>query len=124
MKLGIIKTIQREELSKYGELPSWINSFLQTLNQFINGVGSALKGNLTFEDNFLCKVKTLTFSHGVEQEINPDTRLKVVGVLPTYCSGLVIDKFGWTQKSDGPIGVTFYFNSGTSAKCTVIILLG
>lgn len=124
MKLGILKTIQREELSKFGELPGWLDPFLQTLNQFIGGAGNALKQGLSFEDNFLCKVKQLTFTHGVEQKINPDSRLRVVGVLPTMASGLIIDKFGWSQKSDGTIGVTFYFNSGTSAVCTVIILLG
>lgn len=124
MKLGVIKTIVREELSKFGELPGWINPFLQTLNQFINAAGKALAGNLSFEDNFLCKVKTLDFTSGTEQPINPDTKLRVIGVIPTACSGLVIDKFGWVLKSDGTIGVTFNFASGTTAKCTVIILLG
>lgn len=124
MKLGILKTIQREDLSRYGELPDWINAFLQALNQFMTSVGGALKGNLTFQDNFLCKVRTLTFSHGVEQKINPESKLKVTGVFPVYASGNVVDKFGWAYKTDGTIGVTFYFNSSTDAECTVIILLG
>ena len=124
MKLGILKVIQKEELTKFGELPKWIDAFLQPLNQFIGQAGQALKGNLTFQDNFLCKQKSLTFTHGVEQEINPDTKNRVIGVLPISAGGLTIDQFGWTSKSNGNIGVTFHFNTGTDAVCTVIILLG
>jgi hypothetical protein len=124
MRIGTIKTIIKEELSKFGELPAWLNPFLQTLNQFIGSVGLALKGNLTFEDNFSCVKKQMTFSHGIEQEINPNSKLRVTGVLVLNTQGVVVDKFGWSQKDNGSIGVTFYFNSGTEAICTVLILLG
>lgn len=124
MKLGIIKTIQREELSKFGELPKWVDPFLQVLNQFLGNVGLALKGNLTFADNFLCKEKKLTFTHDVEQEINPDTKSRVVGCFPIYAGEKMVVGFKWTYKSNGNIGVTFQFDGATEAVCTVIILLG
>jgi hypothetical protein len=124
MKLGVLKTIQREELSKYEALPKWMEPFLQVLNQFIGAVGLALKGNLTFEDNFLCKIKKLTFTHDVEQEINPESKIKVVGVLPQYAGGLMVIGFQWTYKTNGNIGVKFQFAGGTEAVCSVIILLG
>jgi len=124
MKLNILKTIQKEELSKYGELPEWINPFLQGLNQFISSVGQAIRGKLTFEENFQCVTKNMAFSHGVATKVTTGSTLKVIGVIPTYAGGLIIDKFGWVYNSDGTIGVTFYFVTGTSATCKIIILLG
>jgi len=124
MKLGVLKTIQREELSKFEALPKWVDPFLQVLNQFIGAVGLALKGNLTFADNFLCKEKKLSFTHDVEQEVNPETKLKVTGVLPIYAGGLMVTGFQWVYKTNGNIGVKFQFTGGTEATCTVIILLG
>lgn len=124
MKLGIIKTIVREELAKFGQLPGWLDPLLQTLNTFINSVGTALKGNLTFADNFLCKTKQIKLTSGIEQEINPDTKLRVTGVACFNANGLVVDKFGWRALSNGNIGVTIYLNSGTEATCDLIIFLG
>lgn len=125
MKIGVIKTIIREELSKIDSLPKWLDPFLQTLNQFISQVGLALKGNLTFKDNFLVRVKTITLTHGVAQEINPDptSKLKVGDVACFNAGGLVIDKFGWSQLSNGNISVTIYFASGTSSACRLYIFL-
>jgi len=125
MKLGIIKTIVREELSKYEKLPLWMDSFLQTLNQFIQSSGTALNGGLDFENNFRCKKKTISLTSGVEQEINPQSpKLKVTGVLCMNANGLIIDKFGWRVLSSGNIGVTIYFASGTTSACDLIIFLG
>lgn len=126
MKLGIIKIIGKEALSKYEKLPGWIDPFLQILNQFIQNVGSALNGNLDFENNFRCKVKTITLSHGVEQEVNPSpstARLRVSGVACFHANGLIIDKFGWRFLDNGNIGVTIYFASGTSSECKLHIFL-
>ena len=124
MRIGALKTIVREELAKYGELPKWIEPFLQTINQFIGPVGQALKGNLTFEDNFLCVVKQLTFTSGSEQAINPASNLRVSGVFWIDTNGVAVDKFNWSRKSDGTIGVTFTFDGASEAICKVIILLG
>lgn len=122
MKLQGIKTVVKEELSRFEKLPAWIDPLLQTLNTFISNVVIALRGNLTFEDNFLCKVKKITLSHGVQGEINPDSRLKVIGVLILSSEGQIIDKSGWRQLSNGNVGVTVYFDSATSALCELVIL--
>lgn len=124
MKLGVIKTIVKEELSKFEELPKWMDPFLQTLNTFISNVATSLKGNLTFEDNFLCKKRTLKVSHGVEAQINPDSRLKVTGVACFNTNGATLDKFSWRVLSSGNVGVTFYFDPSTDATCDIIIFLG
>ena len=76
MKLSQIKTVSKDSLSKAGELPKWIDALLQPLNQFIENVGQALQGQLTFKDNFLCKVTSERLAHGAETEVNPYTSAK------------------------------------------------
>jgi hypothetical protein len=127
MKLGVINRITRESLGN-ADLPKWMDPFLTSLNQFIEQVGKALLGNLTFEDNFLCKVVVQEFTNGVAAEVNPkrsttDT-LRAIGVIPIYAAGETIDKFGWSRKDNGNIEVVCNFGTGPTAKCTMIILLG
>lgn len=128
MKLDVIKTIRIDDLKNAGgEIPPWMEPFLYQLNSFIESVGRAVQGNLSFADNMLCKLKTYTFTHAVELEINPDSRVRVLGVVPIDTSGLTITKFGWTRKTNGNIGVTFSFDGGTAqttSSCTILILLG
>jgi hypothetical protein len=131
MKLGTIKRISRDDLAKSGgDLPKWIDAFLDPLNQAIEKFTIALSNGLTFTDNLLAKKVRLTFTHGVEQVINPfplgSRNLTVVGVLPLSYGNEAIDKFKWVTRTDGSIGVTFQFDGGTSATqalCTIIILL-
>jgi hypothetical protein len=125
MKLGIIKNIIREELARFEKLPTWMDSFLQTINQFISNVGTALNGNLDFESNFRCTVKVISLTHGVEQEINPQNpKLRVIGVACFNANGKIIDKFGWRQLTNGNIGVTIYFDSSATSDCNIIMFLG
>ena len=141
MKLGLLKTIAKSELAKGGgEIPKWVDAFLGPLNSFIERVGIALQGRLTFEDNFLCKVTALEFTHATELLVNPSIdgggALRVTGVLPLSAGGLAIDKFKWTQKDTGSVGITLSFENGvdpasatptvpaTKATCRILILLG
>lgn len=125
MKLGIIKNIVREELARFEKLPSWMDSFLQTMNQFISNVGTALNGNLDFANNFRCTVKVISLTHGVEQEINPQNpKLRVVGVACFNANSKIIDKFGWRQLTNGNIGVTIYFDTSATSDCEIIMFLG
>lgn len=127
MKLAIIKTIGKESLAKTGEkLPQWLDLLLIPLNQFIQNVGSALKGNLDFENNFRCVTKSVKLTHGVQMEINPNptsVRLRVSGVACFNAGGLIIESFGWKFLDSGNIGVTINFASGTEAECKLIIFL-
>lgn len=132
MKLGTIKRISKDDLARTGdELPKWLDAFLDPLNQAIEKFALALSNGVTFDDNFLCKRTKLTFTHGVEQLINPfptgSRNLSVIGVFPISSGNEAIDKFKWVSKTDGSIGVTFQFDGGTSATqaiCSIIILLG
>lgn len=127
MKLGLLKRISKEQLQKMGEVPKWIDALLEPINEFIEKVGSAVQGKLTFRDNFLGKVVEIEITSNTEIEINPfnvgQSTLRVTGVLVLSSGSLLVRDFGWTQKSNGNVGVTVVFASGTSAKCRLQILL-
>jgi len=127
MKFGTLKRISKEAMSRAGDVPKWVDALLEPLNDFIENVGLALQGRLTFDENFLCKIVTREFSDGVEIEINPSLEnqknLRAYGVIPLSMDGLSFDKFGWVQKPNGNIGVTFDLDGGSSATCTILILL-
>jgi hypothetical protein len=124
MKLGTIKTIAKEDLSKAEKLPAWMDPFLQSLNNFISNVTLALNGRLTFNDNFLATEKQINIIHSVETEINPDSKNKVKGVVCMSSGGLGIDVFKWRQLSNGNVGVTIGYDGGistTNAICVITI---
>lgn len=131
MKLAL-KRLLKEELARSKEqIPKYMDAVLRVLNSTIEQVGIALSNRLTFEDNFNCTVVTREFTHATELEINPTAgkqgNLRVTGVLLLSGGDLIIDTFGWAQKSNGNIGVTVSFDGGTSsttADCKVLILLG
>ena len=123
MKLGLVKRISREDLGP--DLPEYVPKLLETLNQFISQVGTALQNKLTFEDNFSSNVLDKKLTSGVELEMNPQSgRLRVRGVLVLYSEGAVIDKFGWVYRSNGNIGVTATFVGSGEKLTRLLILLG
>jgi hypothetical protein len=130
MKLGVLRRILKDDLAKSGEIPSWMDSLLQPLNEFIEKVGLALQGRLTFADNFLCKVITQSFSSGASYSLSTAlaagaSSFKVVGVLLLDGGGGTVDKFKWARNSDGKsVQVTITFSDVPSATCSVVILLG
>lgn len=129
MKLGVIKRILKDDLARSGDLPGWLDQFLQPLNDFIEKVGLALQNRLTLSDNFSCKFVTQTFTSGVELQINPQRNLtgaqvKPSGVLLLDPNGATVDSFGWSRKQNGNIGVTINFVGATSSQVTIVILLG
>lgn len=124
MKIGIVKTIKKEELSKAGEIPPWVDVLLENLNPFIENVGRALQSNLNFADNFSAKEKKLKFESGTEKLLNPESeKLRVSAVIPMSAGGKEVTAFRWVQKTDGNIGITFTFTGGGEAVCELLILL-
>lgn len=128
MKLGLIKRIDKSDLAKTGDVPSWVGPLLDTLNPFIEKVGLALQNKLSFADNFLGKEFETTFTSNTELEINPyitkGTPLRVKGVIPLTTGEVFITGFKWVQKANGNIGVTLTLSGATSAKIKLFILLG
>jgi len=127
MKLGLIKRVSKEDLAAKGELPGWIDTFLDVLNDFIEKVTKALNGNLNFADNFLCKEHVQDFASGTAYTINPSidgrNKLRVYGVLPLDCNGAELDKHKWEKLADGNVSVTLTFTAAATKKCTVLLLL-
>lgn len=127
MKLSNVKRISKEDMSKLGEVPKWMDPLLTTLNDFIEKVTVAINGNLNFKDNFLCKEVEQDFTSGTEYEVNPRldgrTQLRVYGVIPVDTLGAALDSFKWASLANGNISVTLTFTSAVSSKCRIEILL-
>ena len=122
MNLGGLRRILKSDLGKNDDVPSWVVQLLISLNQSFDKLFLALTGNLTFRDNFSCRVTTVEFKSAVEKEISPQSNLKVTGVLPLDTGGILITGFGTTRKTNGNIGVTFTFTNldGTAAESAEI----
>ncbi len=126
MKLGLIKRISKEDMARHGDIPKYMDPLLDTLNDFIEKVATALSGSLSFADNFLCKEHTQDFESGVAYTINPKvdgrTQTRAYGVLPLDTNGAEVDKFLWQKLETGNISVTLTFSAATTNKCTILIL--
>lgn len=127
MKLGLIRRISKEDMARYGDIPKWMDPMLETLNTFIEKMTTALNGNLSFADNFLCKQVSQDFTSATAYTINPQidgrSQLQAYGVIPIDTNGATIDKFLWEKLENGNISVTFTFSAATTNKCTILILL-
>lgn len=127
MKLGTIKRISKEDMSRKGEVPGWMDPLLDTLNEFIEKVSQALNGNLNFEDNFLSKVVDQEFTHLTELIVSPRldgrTGLRAYGAIVIATSGVKYDAITWRLIEDGNVGITLNFGSALTARCKILILL-
>lgn len=128
MILSSVRRILKEDLSKAGEIPKWVDAMLAPLNEFIDNVTLALRNNLTLQDNFSGKLLATKFTHDVPLSVNSGAGLnKVIGVIPLACLSQRMDSFGWYRNQDGTIAVTFGFVGGSSSTvdtCTIYILYG
>lgn len=127
MKLGLISRISKEDMARYGDVPKWMDPLLDTLNNFIEKVGTALNANLSFPDNVLCKEYKQDFTSGTAYTINPHLdgrpQANAYGVLVLDTNGAEVDKFLWSKLATGNIQVTITFSAATTNKCTLLILL-
>jgi hypothetical protein len=124
MKLPIIKKIQKEDLQTGEKLPAWVDRMLSPLNQFIEQVGIAVTGRLTFGDNMAGKFVDEFFVHNVAKELNPNDPRIVYGLAPVFCSGDIVVGSSWTVLSNGNLSITLLFNgAGTDSRsCRLLIL--
>jgi hypothetical protein len=125
----IIKGIKKILKSDIPSAPQWFDQVLYLLNIFMDTTVTALRGNLSFQDNFLSQVKEVEFVHGVEQQVGC--------TLPTYGGFLVlknpnvdssdygVDKWFVRQIKPGIFGVTIWFNgAGTITGNVKFAILG
>lgn len=86
-KLPVIKRISREDVK---EAPTWIEYLLYPLNQFMQGVYSALNGNLTFGDNINAEIRDLDFRTRSDYSLNNFDPVLFVHKLKTKPQGLIL----------------------------------
>ena len=128
MIIANVRRILREDLERSEKIPAWVDNLIGPINEFLDVATTLLRGNVTFKDNFLCKQVSLEFTHGVSIPVNVgNSRSRVLGIIPLDCIGQALDKWKMNRNDDGSVGITLYFDGGSSttkATCTIIILFG
>lgn len=118
-----INTISRQEMP---EAPTWIEKLLFPFNTFMNSVVSALRGKLTFYDNFYAEEKVFTFTNNIELQILLQYIKKYRGFMLV---GTPTDQFVTGIKvrliDNKTVGVTVLFSGGGTTTGEVrLIFLG
>ena len=135
MKLPIVKRLDKQDLSGKGDIPAWVDTLLANINQFIEPVAKALTNRLSFQDNFLCQVKTYTLTHNVELSVAVPKTGRVIGMFPILAQKSsdasattqnIITGFRAVPKDVGVLGVTVQFAGGAGVKSdvSIVVLLG
>lgn len=121
MKLPVIRKIRKEDLG--GDIPAWIDRLLSPMNQFIEQVGIAVTGRLSFGENLAGKVIEQSFTHNTALEINTQDSRVVLGVVPIFCDGNIITGYGWNTANNGNLSVTIQFSAGSgTSDCKILVL--
>lgn len=126
MKLGTLNKVLKEMIQGK-DIPEWLDSLLTNLNQFIEPVGSALKGRLDFKNNFDCDMNSYTMTHNIELKVSVQKNRAVIGVIPLLAANSVImTGSGVTRYGNGTVGLVANFSggAGVSAAVTWVILYG
>lgn len=105
---------------------------LRDLIDYVNNVSSevvrALRGGLTFSDNFSCKFAEVTLTHNVANILNTDGRTPV-GIFPVRVNSSTygIDAVSWWVDSSANVQIRPLFTpappaSDVAQKVTLVIL--
>lgn len=124
MRLPVIRRILKEDLARSGEeLPKWLDSLLEPLNEALDQIVLSIRNNLTLRDNMNTKEFEGTFTSGTAQEVSITSKSRPIGVLVVDAAGKTVTGYGFTRLVNGNISVTLTFSGGGSAKCKIYILL-
>jgi hypothetical protein len=99
---------------------------LQYLSSFVEVTIRCLKNGLTFGDNFLCEIKTVSLMSDVETVVlpnskNPVTQIAVRRVInDTY---YVFHSFGWKYNNSGNLVVKMGFDGSPPATTNITVEL-
>lgn len=127
--MAIIKGTKKILKSDIPDSPEWFTPIISILNEFLDTVIGALRGKLTFKDNFYSEIKEFVFTHGVEMSISTS--------IPTY-EGVIILKTPNDDNADTVVtgykvrqiktdvlGITINFaGAGTTTGSVRILILG
>lgn len=121
------------EISQYLKTPSGqqLSDALQYLSTFVEVTIRNLKNGLTFGDNFLCELKTVTVQPDVETAILPSSKSPVAHIMirrvmnDTYYS---VQSFGWKYDNAGKLVIKVGFAGSplatTKISIELVILFG
>jgi hypothetical protein len=125
-KISGIKKLLKSDLPNS---PDWFSPVISVINGFLDTVIGALRGRLTFAQNFYCEIKEFSFTHGEE--------LEILTGLPTYSGMLIlktpndsdtdkaVDKWLVRQIKTNTLGVTVWFSgAGTTEGKVKFLILG
>ena len=95
------------------------------LSRFVADVVQALRGGLTFGDNFACEVKTVSLKHETAQIVSASKT--VTGIIPlrVTSTALGLSSFAWYYDEGGRLTVSAGFTGtpGTAAYDVSLVLL-
>ena len=98
--------------------------FVDYVTRAFEEVIRSLRNNLTFQDNFLCNVKTVSLKHGTTISIPFDK--KVTGIIPVRVNHTSdsLDSLNWYYDSKGDLKITAYFRlAGDDSRSVTLIAL-
>jgi hypothetical protein len=127
LKIESINLIQKKDIA---EAPNWLDKLLEPINLFMGSVSTALRGRLSFTDNFYCETKEFQFTHAVEQQISFSLKsysgVMVIKVPDSTDVNKRLNGYPIVRTIDNQtIGVTFYFvGAGTTTGTIKFLILG
>lgn len=116
------------EISQYLKSPAGqqLSDALQYLSTFVEVTIRNLKNGLTFGDNFLCELKTVTVVPDVETAIQTTSKSPVVHIMirrvindTYYC----VQAFGWKYNDSGSLVVKVGFTGSPSPSTKISVEL-
>lgn len=125
-KISGIKKILKTDIP---DADDWFSPVISVLNSFLDTVIGALRGRLTFRENFHCEVKQFEFKHGVELEILTNLpNYEGVLLLKTpnkESTDYAIDEYLVRQIKTNTLGMTIWFKgAGSTAGNVRFLILG
>lgn len=116
------------EISEYLKTPSGkqLSDALSYLSTFVEVTVRNLKNGLTFGDNFLCELKTVSLLNNTETIILPSGKSPVVQIMVRRVVSDVyysFDSFGWRYDNSGNLVVKVSFAGSPPADLNINVEL-
>jgi hypothetical protein len=125
--MAVIKGVNKILKSDLPDAPNWFDPIISTLNSFLDTVIGALRGRLTFKENFFSEYKDLEFTHGVELKVstnlNSYSGMLILKTPNVEDINLAVSGYLCRQVGVKELGVTVNFAGGASKKGTCGILI-
>lgn len=118
MKINAFKKLLADD---YSDAPkgSWLTKLIQNLNLFIDQTTTALRNNITFEENFRCKAISISIVSDEPVFVSAD---KPTGVMVMQLEpGVMLLGFSWQPKNQG-VEVVVKHSKSSAATCKLLIL--